>query len=441
MATTRFALCSGHVGRLAPQRRVSASHAIASLVNAGGRSSLSCRRPFRVAGCGITVGAATDVRPIGADLETGGRIRATQSLQEARRLRRFPVGDDKMSFEEIPVRFAYEDSYIPLGRRKSRPVNFWAEGLVRIQDISDAEAPVAYRIFGSDPKNPSEVYEIRSYDDALWWPVRDRESLISASRFTQMLATGHNRALGVLGMNSGFPREETPEVYYSRNFAKKIVASTRNENSIRLQRRAAATIFCDGTVLVQAGPPIYYCVRAFGSAGYRIEAGPSVLEMLPSVTEFRLGGIGYGIQSAPSVAAAGMAFGIHEIEDAISRLSIGIVGPRMTIENLAGRQYPDAAVLACTRAFIDDIWFKARLDTPGGTKLSELVPSLAGHGWNIEEIRRKPSEPVLQEVIAITDRLGRMQFASDIAAATSILARLELRKLSDEDDAAIWGFR
>jgi len=115
-------------------------------------------------------------------------------------------------------------------------------------------------------------------------------------------------------------------------------------------------------------------------------------------------------------------------------------GYESKIECLVERYRFDAAVLACTDAFIDLLWGNAQFDSPRSRLLLKSVPCLAEVGGNIERIRRRPHREVLEQVISIADQAGLRAFSSEIRIATDLMIRLNLRcptPLAEEDDAAL----
>jgi hypothetical protein len=344
-----------------------------------------------------------------------------------------------MNDELVQLRVPYTQDFIPVGRRKSRPVEFSSEGLVHIRKIDAQDAPPAYRIVRTDNQSSPEPYLVRSFAGSLWWPLLDAEGFVSPSGFVELASAGAPAVLVRLGVQRGWPRQDSPQEFYKDNPYKKIVACTRDQQWAHAQRGAAEkVVFCGETVLFEAGEPIYFIVPPWAPTRFKIVAGASSLDG-NSDSGYRLAGPSpvTGLGSA----RCGFAFGIEEIDDEIRRLADRTNdGYESKIEPLIERCRFDAAVLACASAFIDLLWGNAQLDSARSRLLLEILPCLAEAGRDIERIRRRPHQEVLEQVASIADHPGRRDFSSEIARANDILRRLNTlcpAPLAEEDDAAL----
>jgi hypothetical protein len=95
------------------------------------------------------------------------------------------------------VNVPYDVVYTPRRGRTKRRVRLWTKRKIFIASPSSKEAPSTFRVTSAKPSQEPEIpYDIRSFDQALWWPVRDRaRSLMHSSDFLNGLATGTYEAL------------------------------------------------------------------------------------------------------------------------------------------------------------------------------------------------------------------------------------------------------
>jgi hypothetical protein len=151
----------------------------------------------------------------------------------------------------------------------------------------------------------------------LWWPLLEAEGFVSPSRFIALAGVGDPAIHEALGVQRGWPRQESPEEFYREHPYKKIVSCTREHQWIRAQRGAAGVLFCSDTVLLEAGEPIYFIVPPGAPTRYKIMAGTSSLNRNLN-SGCRLAGP--SLSAALDSARKGLAFGREEIGDGISRL-------------------------------------------------------------------------------------------------------------------------
>jgi hypothetical protein len=340
-----------------------------------------------------------------------------------------------MNYENVLLRVPYTQYFVRPGRRRSELVRFWSELPVQIRKIEPEQASPAYRIVKTDESSP-EPYLVRSFGTSLWWPVIDADGFVSPSRFKTLAAAGDPRVLiETLGVPWEHPREHSEQEFYGANPYKRIVSCTRDQQWAHAQRGASERVlFCGDNVLLEAGEPIYFIVPPWPRMRYKILAGSSSLDRDPDLGR---GMIGAGRATREDSARHGLAFGIDEIHEELSRLGDRATDGYATIvERLIDRPGSDAAVVCCARAFIDLLWGNAQLDH----RLHDIIPSLAKAGGIIEAIRRMSPREVLEDVISIEGETTRRNFSSDISRATNILRRLNTLcplPLAEEDDVAL----
>ena len=78
------------------------------------------------------------------------------------------------------VNVPYDVVYIPRRGRTKRRVRLWAKRTVSIANPSPTEAPSAFRVTSAKPSHEPEIpYDIRSLNQAVWWPVRSGPRFIA----------------------------------------------------------------------------------------------------------------------------------------------------------------------------------------------------------------------------------------------------------------------
>ena len=345
-----------------------------------------------------------------------------------------------MSNEPVHLRVPYTQSYVPVGRRKPMNVDFWSEMPIplHIREIGASEAPPAYQIVGMEERSSRGQYIIRSFEDSLWWPLLSAKGFVSFRQFARLAADGERGVFAALDVRKGRPDGRTPDEYYKANPYRKIVSCTHEEQWARVQRGAAERIIvCDGMIYRQAEEPIYFIIPPWPSMKFKIMAGSSSL-VRDLGDQLHLAGP--AAVGALNCARVGFAFSIEEIDEEIARLADHLNGGyESKIERLAERYRPDAAVLTCARAFIDLLWANAQLNTIRAALLLEYVPCLAEAGQDVERIRSRPHQEVLEQVASMAGNARLLEsFSSEIQRANELIRRLRLfTPLYSEDIAAL----
>jgi hypothetical protein len=347
-----------------------------------------------------------------------------------------------MSGEPLHMRVPYTQSYVPAGRRKPVSVDFWGETPIplHMREISASEAPPAYRIVGMDEPSSRGQYIIRSFEGSLWWLLLNADGFVSFRQFARLAADGERGVFAALDVRKGRPDSRTPDEYYKDNPYRKIVSCTQDLQWARAQRGAAERIMvCDGMVFLQAEDPIYFIIPPWPSMKFRIMAGSSSLDR-DLVDRLHLPGpVAVG---ALNCARQGLAFAADEIDDEVCRLAGRTFdGYDSKIERLTESCRPDVAATAYAGAFIDMLWENTQVLTIRASVLREYVPCLAEAAQNIEMLRRRHQQDLLEQIASMADDpCLRETFSSEIQRAADLVRRLNLLAcppLTDEDRAAL----
>ena len=344
-----------------------------------------------------------------------------------------------MSDENMLLRVPYTLRFVRKGQRRWEAASFWSELPFEIRKVDPDLAPPAYRITQERGYQP-KFYFVRSFANALWWPLIDAEGLVSPSRFATLAASGHVPLLTeVLGVLWDRPREETPEEFYAENPYSKIVSCTREQQWVRAQRGLYDWIvFCGDQTLLQADEPIYFVVSPWPGKRYKIVAGTASLDRDP---DLRHSGIGSGRAFRQRIASENLAFEADEIDEASCPLADRVSdGYESRIEALASRAPTGTASLCCARAFVDGLWARSQFDTPEGRLLRRSVSALSEVDHDLARLREMPARDVLQEFVSLEDTTARVQNRYQIGEASKILERL-IRffptPFAQEDDDAL----
>jgi hypothetical protein len=160
------------------------------------------------------------------------------------------------------VNVPYDVVYIPRRGRTKRRVRLWKKRKVSIASPSPTEAPSAFRVTSAKPSHEPEIpYDIRSFNRALSWPVRDRAgSLMRSNDFLNGLATGTYETLHILNPAllwfSGY--RPTYDDYFSDRIGDRIVRNGGDDSYAEIQRGAARVMLCNELVYFAGGMPVLF---------------------------------------------------------------------------------------------------------------------------------------------------------------------------------------
>jgi len=166
---------------------------------------------------------------------------------------------DALVFAKIPYSVDY---HVPRGRRL-RGNRVWEDIPLILRAPTDAEAPVAYRIAQTGPKDDAlAAFEIRSFDRQLWWPVLDNRNRRRASKdFLDGLAAGDCYPLEVIQLGNvplQSSSKPTFDEWLARTSVREVVQTSRDTQVAWAQRGASETMICEDVVYVAAGEPMYF---------------------------------------------------------------------------------------------------------------------------------------------------------------------------------------
>jgi hypothetical protein len=332
--------------------------------------------------------------------------------------------------EQLELRVPYIESYVPVGRRKPKHIAFWSTLPVGVLRVEAADLQPAYRIRPPERRSTAPSYVVRSFRNALWWPVTVDDVAMKPAVFRARAAKGDMEIVEMLGAETFRSVYESRDSFYAEFPCAKIVADTRERQWTRAQRGAAERILlCGDEVLLDAGEPIHY----FES--YADFVGPAFSNRhikLPSRGDNR-----------EWIAHRGAAYGIEEIE----RRSAGGGGapfdPESSLERieiLVERHRIDGAALACARALVRHLVWKAMLPSVHGARLRQRFDGYFSDLDDRDMIDVELCRRILSAVMSPIPREERKDLTWEIEVASDILKRLsELspRLLEKEDDEAL----
>lgn len=192
--------------------------------------------------------------------------------------------------------------------------------------------------------------------------------------------------------------------------------------------KLTTVLFCGDQVLLDAGEPIYY----LGS--YADFVGPSFSKRhtdLPSRGDNR-----------EWIAHRGAAYGIEEIEKMIADCAVPPDFERASgrIESLVERHRIDGAALACARALIRHLVWKALLPSVHGARLRQRFAHLFSELGDQEGIDEGLCRRILIEMTSAVPREARKDLNWEVEVAGNVLKRLERLSppaLDEKDDEAL----
>jgi hypothetical protein len=362
-----------------------------------------------------------------------------------------------MSEIVVKVRIPYRQSYIPWRHKIPQQQDIWSEGFITIKEVVAEAAPVSHRILGKDGVLEAEV---RQFGDGYWWALMKRH------RATTMAESGNEwRKMGrpiTMAEFMSAAEQENDNVFWAalgcrrpvdepisedEFFAKKprlLKSSTHGEQWARAKLGASRMIHCDGLVLVEAGPPMYYGVRPWNRGGLDIVAGPSSLGR--AFGAYRLHGPDRytGIGSA----AEGLAFGMREFrrEKRLLRLRWDWLRDLCRLEGFASPQDLELGPVTCARALANELRNHSKDNyTKSWSPLRERMPSFAEAAQPDKRVETLPYRRVLEEFVAVDwTNTTNEKLTWMVGDARDILRRLDLMgaaRLADEDEAALAGLQ
>jgi hypothetical protein len=158
----------------------------------------------------------------------------------------------------VPLALSYPASFIPKGCRKPTTEYFLADTFADLRAVNSTDAEVAFRVQTSgDFRQAEGAFEILSYDDQLWWPLRlfNRQDgtfpLATADTFLNEIESGRENFLRLRPTWLAPRRIETAEI-------REIVSNGYQAALAGAERKIADYLLvCGGTPYVTDGEPVY----------------------------------------------------------------------------------------------------------------------------------------------------------------------------------------
>lgn len=219
------------------------------------------------------------------------------------------------------------------------------------------------------------------------------------------------------------------EGYYADHPYKKIVGSTMDQQWMRAQRGVAERLLFRGDeVLLNAGEPIYFA-RAEDDAFI----GPSFSKRNP---ELRTWG-----DLRESIAHGGWAFGIEEMNDPLDGADThSLQQAAGKIEVFVERHRVDGAALACARAVVRHLLWRARLPSACGARIARRYSGLLSEIQDFEMIEEALCRRMLTAMLAAEPGGVRGDLVQERDVAKRVLMRMEELSpppLDEKDDEAL----
>jgi hypothetical protein len=334
----------------------------------------------------------------------------------------------------VNLRLSYEQIYIPARHRLRRREQLSCHGPIAIKTVANEALQVSHRIF--DPTGRCEA-EVSFFDNRHWWQLTGRDGPMTQDQFISLAGDGSHDILTTLGVRWTHPHQDELEF-----FAKKpgLLDSTRDEEWQKANRGASKVIFCDSTVLVEAGPPLYYSVPSWTTPTIALVVGPSALDRNDG-NRFRTAGLDSARRGL--FAARGLAFGPNEFDHAMDKLARRVETPfyQFRIEEVLPQPAPDTGPRTCARALATSIWKRTNDDGGWAARwLRKYVPTLADACDPNADPATLPHRRLLEEFIAVDWPRVSKYHDSEVRDAREIIRRLDALGttiLSDEDEAAL----
>lgn len=340
----------------------------------------------------------------------------------------------------VRLRFNYFQRYEPKRSRKGKIMEVCLSDMVdlAIQKVDPKFAPVAYRVRTVGDtllgKRCVDAYEIRNYDNRLWWPLLGANGPIDPATFKELAAVGHPTPSSLFNPETILPFIDAPsaDAYFDRHPARELHGSNSGEQLARVQRAATGIMFCGDSVLVEAGEPIWFAQTSPLEDCVEFRIGCSSLDRTGSI-DHDLPGPSVGWRR--SLGSDGRAFDLAEFESQKERL-LGEIKNRSVssrIETWSGPQPIDTGARFCQRALVRLLVHRTRERASIWWPLREKLPTLDRMRGPEDCTKDSDCRDVLLEFVEVDDIDGMF----GVATARDIIRRnhsFQNRTLSAEDD-------
>lgn len=158
----------------------------------------------------------------------------------------------------VPLALSYPVSFVPKGCRKPTTEYFLADSFADLRAVDSNDAEVAFRVQASGNSSQAEgTFEILSYDDRLWWPLRlfnridGTFPLANKETLLNEIESGRENFLRLRPMWLAARRIETAEI-------REIVSNGHQAALAGAQRKISDyLLLCGGMPYVADGEPVY----------------------------------------------------------------------------------------------------------------------------------------------------------------------------------------
>ena len=219
-----------------------------------------------------------------------------------------------MSDHILRLRIPFTQEFVRKRCRNTETERFWDEGQVLVSTVEPEAAPVAYRVSDTDALAERRLhgssYSVRSFKGSLWWPLIGSRGFVEIEDFVRLAGEGDEGALLAVDPSIETPLDVSPlcpNVYFEQNLWRTMGNSTIGERWARAHRGASRMMFCEGTVYVEAGEPIYYLVHSPVRGDFDVAVGPSALD--------RRGTTAVGVPGPSASDEAGVREARHRVRD------------------------------------------------------------------------------------------------------------------------------
>ncbi|MFQ3451809.1 hypothetical protein PMN64_00575 [Bradyrhizobium sp. UFLA01-814] len=341
----------------------------------------------------------------------------------------------------VKLRVPYDAIYIPYRHRNRQGQKVASDGHIVIESIAAIDAPISHRIV--DEKGSLKA-EVRLSQNSYWWVLKQAGRAVSPAEFASYAERESHLVLATLGCGLPYHSEVSEEKFFASK--PRVVKSTKDDQWKKARVGASKVVFCDSTVLVAAGPPVYYGIRSgLDRKVIDIEVGPSELDLVDAGDNFRERGktgiYGPTVSARRWAAKRALAIGPHELDrerHLFDRRDSSVRGIHQIEELLPA---PPAGPQTCARALAEWLWRGMRKDGDWDSWpwIRPYVPCLADADGRAEYPHDLPHRRVLEDFAAVDWTSLTSNLAQEAEDAREILRRLDLINGLDEDDDAALG--
>jgi hypothetical protein len=173
----------------------------------------------------------------------------------------------------FPAGFPYTVEFIRRRCRTVESLTVWQQGAVAIYDVTEGEAPVAYRVISCAQSRPG--YEIRSFQGRIWWPVFDGSRALSVDAFVARLDDPNGCFLAAMNLSPStlYSSRTVTTQRFDQDFSiRHILASSKEDRLALAQEAASRLLVCGGYLYQEGGEPAYFGAPSdeCGTASLRI---------------------------------------------------------------------------------------------------------------------------------------------------------------------------